>query len=107
MSVNKIILLGFVGADPDLRFPEKDSAVAAFPLATSEMRGSPAVEITEWHRVVMYGDNARFAEKYIRKGSRLFVEGKLMYREFEDKFKIRHKIAEIKAENFEILGRKL
>lgn len=106
MSVNKVILIGFVGADPEVRYPEKDTVVANFSLATSEMIGNPSVEVTEWHRIVMFGKYAEYAEKYIRKGTRLYVEGKLKYREYEDKFKIRHKIAEIKADFFEILGRK-
>lgn len=105
MSVNKVILLGYVGADPELRFPEAGNAIANFSLATSENIGNPPVEVTEWHRIVMFGDYARFAEKYIRKGSRLYVEGKIKYREYEDKFKIRHKITEIRVENFELLGR--
>ncbi len=64
MSVNKVILLGHVGGDPELRFPEKDVAVAYFSLATNERYGSSQTEITEWHNIVVTGQNARLAERY-------------------------------------------
>lgn len=105
MSVNKVILLGYVGADPELNFPEKGTAVAKFSLATSEPRGFDGSEVTEWHKIVMLGEKARFAGNYIRKGTRLYLEGRIKYREWEDKFNIRHKITEIIADNFEIIGR--
>ena len=105
MSVNKIFLMGFVGNDPEMNFPEAGSAIARFSLATSELRGADGREVTDWHRIVMVGEKARFAERYIRKGTRLFVEGRLKYRDWEDKYHIRHKIAEIMADNFEIIGK--
>lgn len=105
MSVNKVILLGYVGNDPEMSFPEAGSAVAKFSLATSEPRGVDGREVTDWHKIVMTGDKARFAENYIRKGTRLYVEGRLKYRDWTDKFQIRHKITEIMADNFEIIGR--
>ena len=105
MSVNKVILIGNVGADPEMRYPEKDMAVACLSLATSDRQQNSSVELTEWHRLVIVGEPARFAERYIRKGTRLYVEGKLRYRTYEDKFKIRHKTAEILVQTFEILGR--
>ena len=106
MSVNKVILLGYVGADPEMHYPEVGSAIARFSLATSEQVGENKTEVTEWHKIVMYGENARFAERYIRKGTRLYVEGKLKYREYTDRMKINRKVAEITVNNFEILGRK-
>lgn len=105
MSVNKAILLGNVGHDPEIRYPEKNFPVAYISLATNEQQNGSDMEITEWHYVVMTGDNARLAERYIRKGTRLFVEGKLRTREYEDKFKIRRKRTEIYADKIEILGR--
>ena len=105
MSVNKVILLGFVGNDPELHFPEAGAALARFSLATSELRGNEGREVTDWHKIIMLGDKARFAEKYIRKGTKLFIEGRIKYRDWEDKFQIRHKITEIIADNFEIIGR--
>lgn len=105
MAVNKVILLGYVGNDPEMSFPETGSAIARFSLATSEPRGVDGKEVTDWHKIVMIGDSARIAENYIRKGARLYVEGRIKYRDWEDKYHIRHKITEIIADNFEIIGR--
>ena len=105
MSVNKVFLLGYVGNDPEMSFPEAGNAVARFSLATTEHRGPEGREVTDWHKIVMIGDKARIAENYIRKGTRLFVEGRIKYRDWEDKFHIRHKITEIIADNFEIIGK--
>lgn len=105
MSVNKIILLGYVGNDPEMSFPDSGSAFAKFSLATSEPRGVDGREVTDWHKLVMIGDKARFAERYIRKGTRLYVEGRIKYRDWEDKFNVRHKITEIIVDNFEIIGK--
>lgn len=106
MSVNKVILLGYVGNDPEVRYPEKDRPVAFMSLATNDYYSGSSTEVTEWHRLVMGGQNARLAENYIRKGSRLYVEGKLRTREYEDKMKIRRRITEIIVERVELLGRK-
>ena len=104
MSVNKVILVGYVGGDPDMRYPEKDRAIAFLSLATNDRYGE-GPEITEWHRLVMGGQNAQMAERYIRKGTRLYIEGRLKSREYEDKFKVRRRVTEIIVDNFEILGR--
>lgn len=105
MSVNKVILLGFVGMDPDIRYPEKDKPLAFFSLATNERLGNSQTEITEWHNIVASGANASLAERYIRKGTRLYVEGKLHTREYVDRMKIPRKRTEILVEFFEIVGR--
>lgn len=105
MSVNKVILIGNVGRDPEVRYPEKDFPVARLSLATNEKRGDNGIEVTEWHTLMMTGDNARIAERYIRKGSRLYVEGALRYREYEDKMKITRRVAVIEVETLELLGR--
>lgn len=105
MSVNKVILLGYVGGDPEMHYPEAGNAIARFSLATSEQVGENKTEVTEWHKIVMFGESARFAERYIRKGTRLYVEGKLKYREYIDRMKINRKATEIIVNNFEILGR--
>lgn len=97
--------MGYVGNDPEMNFPESGSAIAKISLATSEPRGIDGREVTDWHKIVFLGENARFAERYIRKGTRLFVEGRIKYRDWEDKYHIRHKITEIYADNFEIIGR--
>ncbi|MDE6006409.1 MAG: single-stranded DNA-binding protein [Muribaculaceae bacterium] len=106
MSVNKVILLGYVGSDPEIRYPEKDRAVAFVSLATNDYYSASSTEVTEWHRLIMGGKNAEIAEKYIRKGTRLYVEGKIKSREYEDKLKIRRRVTEIIVERLELLGRK-
>lgn len=106
MSVNKVILLGYVGNDPEIRYPEKDNPMAFFSLATNERRGASQSEVTEWHNIVMFGQNASLAERYIRKGSRLYIEGHLSTREYEDRMKIRRKRTEIIVEKVELLGRR-
>lgn len=109
MSVNKVILLGNVGRDPDVRYPSQGQTVATFPLATSERgyttsTGVQVPERTEWHNLVMWGRNAEVAERYVRKGTRLYVEGKLRTRSYEDKNKIRKYVTEIIVDTFEMLG---
>ncbi|MCM1005073.1 MAG: single-stranded DNA-binding protein [Prevotella sp.] len=103
MSVNKVILIGNVGNDPKMHYPEKSSAFAFFSLATNERIGQ--VERTEWHNIVLSGKGAEYAERYIRKGSKLYVEGKLRTRTYTDKMGVQRYITEIYADNFEILGR--
>ena len=106
MSVNKVILLGYVGRDPEVRFPEPGRAVAFFSLATNDYYGNPPTEVTEWHNLVVTGKNAEIAERYVRKGTRLYVEGRLRTREYQDKFQILRKRTEIYVEKMEMLGRK-
>lgn len=106
MSVNKVILLGNVGSDPEIRYPEKDKAIAFVSLATNDYYAATGTEVTEWHRLVMGGQNAQLAEKYIRKGTKLYVEGRIKSREYEDKLKIRRRITEIIVDRVELLGRK-
>ncbi|MDE5552689.1 MAG: single-stranded DNA-binding protein [Muribaculaceae bacterium] len=105
MSINKVILIGNVGSDPDIRYPEKDFVVARLSLATNERRGESNAEVTEWHTLMLTGSNARIAERYVRKGSKLYVEGHLRYREYEDKFKIQRRVAVIDVTVMELLGR--
>ena len=106
MSINKVILLGYVGSDPEIRYPEKDWPIASFSLATNDHLVGNNTPFTEWHRIIMSGELAKFSEKYVRKGTRLYIEGKLRTREYEDKFKIHRRITEIIAERIEMLGRK-
>lgn len=105
MSVNKVILLGYVGNDPEIRYPEKDRVIATLSLATNEMNQG-GVETTEWHRLVFFGDTARIVERYVRKGTQMYVEGRLSTREYQDRMKITRKITEIIVSFFEIVGRK-
>jgi len=104
MSVNKVILLGNVGGDPQMRYPEQGAVYAFFSLATSEHQVG-GIERTEWHRLVLSGQNAEFAEKYIRKGTRLYVEGKLRTRVWIDKMTVKHNITEVYVDYLELLGR--
>ncbi|MBQ9584604.1 MAG: single-stranded DNA-binding protein [Muribaculaceae bacterium] len=109
MSVNKVILLGNVGRDPEVRYPTQGQTVASFPLATSDRAyttssGTQVPERTEWHNLVMWGRNAEVAEKYIRKGTRLYVEGRLRTRNYEDRNKIKRYVTEIYVDSFEMLG---
>lgn len=109
MSVNKVILLGNVGRDPEVRYPSQGQTVASFTLATNDRAytaadGTQVPERTEWHNIIMWGKNAETAEKYIRKGTRLYLEGKLRTRMWEDRNSIKHYITEVYVDTFEILG---
>ncbi|MDO9152446.1 MAG: single-stranded DNA-binding protein [Paludibacter sp.] len=110
MSVNKVILVGNVGKDPEVRYLEKDVAVANFSLATTEkgytmQNGTQVPERTEWHNIVAWRALATVAEKYIKKGSQIYVEGKIQTRTYE-KDGIKRFFTEIYAENIMLLGKK-
>lgn len=107
--MNKVFLLGNVGSDPQIRYVER-RPVASFSLATNEparqaATGATIPERTEWHNIVMTDQAAEFAEKYIRRGSRLLVEGTLRTRYWEDRNAIKRTITEIYVEQYELLGR--
>ena len=109
MSVNKVILVGNVGQDPTIRHVET-RPVATFSMATTERAyttasGAQMPERTEWHNIVMWGKDAETAERYIRKGTKLYVEGKLRTRTWEDRNAIKRTVTEIFVENFDILSR--
>lgn len=109
MSVNKVILIGNVGQDPEIRYIET-RPVASFTLATTERAYTNAAgvqipERTEWHRIVMWDRAAETAEKYIRKGTKLYVEGRLRTRVWEDRNTIKRSVTEIYVDNFDILSR--
>lgn len=110
MSVNKVILVGHVGKDPEVRYLEKNVAVANFTLATTErgytmQNGTQVPERTEWHNIVAWRGLAELAEKYIRKGSQLYIEGKIQTRSWE-RDGIKRYTTEIYAETIQLLGRK-
>ena len=96
--MNKAILMGYVGADPKIRYVET-RPVASFSMPD----GSQLPDRTEWHNIVMWDANAEFAEKYIRKGSRLLIEGKIRTRFWEDRNTIKHTITEIYVDSFDLL----
>jgi single-strand DNA-binding protein len=108
MSYQKVILIGNVGRDPAIRYVEK-RPVATFSLATTETFPNPAggdpIKRVEWRNIVMWDAHADFAEKYIRKGTRLFIEGRLRTRVWEDRATIKHNITEIITDKFELLSR--
>ncbi len=111
MSVNKVFLIGNVGKDPDVRYLEKGVAVANFPLATTERgytmaNGTQVPDRTEWHNIVLWRNLAEIAEKYVRKGSQIFIEGKIKTRSYEDKTGVKRYITEIYAENMQMLGKR-
>jgi len=111
MFVNKAILMGHVGKDPDIRYIENDVAVANFPLATTERGfktkdGQDVPDKTEWHNIVAWRGLAKLAEGYIRKGSHIYVEGKIRKRSWDDQANVKHYITEIYADTIQLLGRK-
>lgn len=86
MSVNKVILVGNVGRDPEVKYLEQDVPVAKFTLATSESyraKNGEKVETTEWHNIVLWRGLAKVAELYVKKGSKLYIEGKITHRQYE------------------------
>lgn len=111
MSVNKVILIGNVGKDPDVRYLENNVCVANFTLATTErgyttQSGIQIPDKTEWHNIVVWRGLAEIAEKYVRKGTQLYIEGKIRTRSWEDQNKIRRYTTEIYVDNMELLGRR-
>jgi single-strand DNA-binding protein len=107
-GINKVILIGHLGKDPELRYLEGGVSVTSFPLATSETfnKDGQKVEQTEWHNIVMWRGLADVAGKFLQKGKLVYIEGKLRTRSFEDKEGIKRYTTEIVAENFTMLGRK-
>lgn len=109
MSVNKAILVGNVGKDPEVRHLDGGVSLARFTLATSEQYKNKAGELvktTEWHNIVAWRQLAEVSEKYIRKGSQIYVEGKITNRQYDDKEGVKHYSYEIVADNIRLLGRK-
>ena len=111
MSVNKVILIGNVGKDPDIRYLDNNVCVASFTLATTE-RGyttSAGIQIpdkTEWHNIVRWRGLAKITEQYVKKGTQVYIEGKLRTRSWDDQNGIRRYTTEIYADNMELLGRR-
>lgn len=109
MSVNKIILIGRVGKDPDVRTLQDGNIVANFTLATSERykdRNGEIKESTEWHSVACWRGCAELAQKYVRKGRQLYVEGKIHNSEFTDRDNVKRTRTEIIAETLDFIGPK-
>jgi len=109
MSINKVILVGNVGKDPVIRYFDKGVAKATFPLATSESytnQQGETITTTEWHNIVVWRSMAEVAEKTVRKGSHLYVVGKIKTRSYVDKDGNNKYITEILADTFLVLEKK-
>ena len=108
-SLNKVILIGNLGQDPEARFTPQGTAVTNLSVATNESWKDQSGEMqdrTEWHRIVMYGRMAETASEYMKKGQMVYVEGRLHTREWEDQNQIKRKTTEIRCDNFTMLGRR-
>lgn len=108
MSLNKVMLIGNVGNDPDVRYVDKDVAVATFPLYTTERgyrlpNGTEVPDRTEWHNIVLWRGLAEVASKYVHKGDKLFLEGKIKTRSYDDRNGMKRYITEIFADSMEML----
>lgn len=111
--LNKVMLIGNVGRDPEVRYLENQGnakvGVASFSLATTERyrdRNGETKENTEWHNIVAWRNLADLAEKYIRKGTQLYIEGQLRTRSWDDQQGVKHYTTEVVASNIQLLGRK-
>lgn len=111
MSVNKVILLGNVGKEPEIKTTDSGIKVATFSIATTErgytlQNGTQVPERTEWHHIVLWRGLAEIAEKYVKKGDKLYIEGKIKTRSYDDQKGVKRYITEIFADNLEMLGSK-
>lgn len=111
MSVNKVILVGNVGKDPDIKYFDNGSAVANFTLATTERgytaaNGTQIPERTEWHNIVCWRGLAKVVEQFVKKGTQVYIEGKIRSRTYDDANGIKRYVSEIYVDNLELLGRR-
>src|SRR5580700_1316262 len=107
MSVNRVILVGRLGRDPETRFTASGQAVGNFSVATDESfkdRNGERQKRTEWHKIVVWGKQAEIAQQYLKKGSLIFIEGRIQSREWQDKEGQKRTSFEIVASNFRMLG---
>lgn len=109
--MNKVMLIGNVGADPDVRYVDSDVAVASVRLATTERgytmpNGTVVPDRTDWHNLVLWRGLAKVVEQYVHKGDKLYVEGKLHTRSYDDKQGIKRYVTEVYVDNMEMLTSK-
>jgi single-strand DNA-binding protein len=107
MSVNKVILVGRLGRDPETRYTGAGQPVCNFSLATDETykdRTGQRQKRTEWHKIVVWGKTAEIAQQYLKKGSQIYLEGRIQQREWTDKEGQKRTSFEIVASNFRMLG---
>ena len=106
MSLNKVILIGNVGKDPTVKYFDSGNAIANFTMATSERgytlsNGTEVPERTEWHNIVVSRDRAQFVEKHVKKGSGVYIEGKIRTRNYDDQNGVKRYVTEIYADRVE------
>lgn len=109
MSVNKVILVGRVGQDPEMRYTSSGDPVINLSLATSETwknKAGEKQEATEWHRVNFFGKPAEIIGQYVRKGTQLYVEGKIKTKKYTDKQGVERSAFEIQCDLFKLIGSK-
>lgn len=111
MSLNKVMLIGNVGKDPEVRYLDTGICVASFSLATTErgytlQNGTQVPERTEWHSIICWNNNAKFVEEYVRKGDKLYIEGKIQTRTYNDRQGINRKLIEIMANDVQIMSQR-
>ena len=114
MSLNKVMLIGNVGKDPEIRYldqnsPQSNAKVASFPLATSERfrdRNGEVRENTEWHNIVAWRNSADVAERFVKKGTQLYIEGRLRTRSWTDQAGTKHYTTEVVVDTMQLLGRR-
>ena len=116
MALNKVMLIGNVGNDPEIRYldsnpqsPQGNAKVASFRLATTERyrdRNGETRENTEWHNIVAWRNNADLVEKFVHKGSQIFIEGKLRTRQWTDQTGNKRFTTEVQADNIQLLGKR-
>ncbi|MFC2514942.1 MAG: single-stranded DNA-binding protein [Prevotella melaninogenica] len=107
--MNKVMLIGNVGREPEIKYYEADQCVATFTLATTERgytlpNGTVVPDHTDWHNIVLFKALAKYAEKYIHKGDKLYIEGRVRYRTYDDKKGMRRYVTEIYGDNLEWLS---
>ena len=108
-SVNKAILIGNLGSDPELKYTTSGTAVTNFNIATTEKwkdKDGQMQERTEWHRIVLWARTAEVAKEYLQKGSSVYIEGRIQTRNYDDKDGIKRYITEIVGEKMQFLGRR-
>ena len=106
--MNKVMLIGNVGTDPEVRYVDQGVAVARFRFATTEkgytlQNGTQVPDRTDWHNVLLWRKLAEVVEKYVHKGDKLYIEGRIRYTTWDDKQGQRHNATEIWADNMELL----
>lgn len=109
MSINKVILIGNIGKDPEIRVVREGNKVANFSIATTERykdKNYQVQEQTEWHNIVIWGPLAEVVEKFVKKGSQVYIEGKMRTRSYQDQSGTTHYVTEVLANTLQLLGKK-